>query len=156
MDANLFHDIIMERSVTDILHLVKQTSLDWYRKKQSTVETVTYGSEFTAARIGVDQINTKRNLLRYLGIPIRHVSYIFGDNWSVVNSAMAPHTKLHKRHNFLSFHRVRESIAAKILKFILLPGAINPADILSKHWRHQDVKKSVQTYILWGWHNRFI
>jgi hypothetical protein len=45
VDANLFHDIITGRSVTGILHLVvNKTPIDWYSKKQATVETATYGS----------------------------------------------------------------------------------------------------------------
>jgi hypothetical protein len=49
-DANLHHDILTGRSVTEILHLCNQTLIDWYSKRQATVETATFGSEFTAAR----------------------------------------------------------------------------------------------------------
>ena len=43
------HDILTGRSVTAMLYLVNKTPLDWYSKKQATVETATYGSEFVAA-----------------------------------------------------------------------------------------------------------
>jgi hypothetical protein len=56
VDANLFHDLITGRSVTGILHLVNKTPIDWYSKKQATVETATYGSEYVAARTCVEQI----------------------------------------------------------------------------------------------------
>jgi hypothetical protein len=46
---------------------------------------------------------------------------MFGDNESVLNSSNIPAGKLHKRHIALSWHRVRESIAAKILYFIHIP-----------------------------------
>ena len=49
VDANLMHDMITGRSVTGILHLINKTPIDWYSKKQATVETATYGSEFVAA-----------------------------------------------------------------------------------------------------------
>ena len=62
----------------------------------------------------MEQIIDLRNTLRYLGVPIMGSSYMFGDNESVVNSSMKIDAKLHKRHNALSFHRVRESIAAGI------------------------------------------
>ena len=62
---------------------------------------------------------------------------------------MILHTKLHKRHNFLSFHRVRESIAAGILSFIFIPSNINPAHILSKHWSHQKVKITVRALLFY-------
>jgi hypothetical protein len=55
-DANLYHDMLTGRSVTGILHLCNQTLVDWYSKRQATVESATFGSEFTAARIAVDQI----------------------------------------------------------------------------------------------------
>ena len=133
VDANLFHDILTGRSVTGILHLFNKTPMDWCSKKQSTVETATYGSEFVAAKTCTEQIIEIRNTLRYLGVPIRSKCYMFGDNESVVNSASIPHAKLHKRHVYLAFHRVREAIAAGILTYQYLPGKDNPADILSKH-----------------------
>ena len=49
VDVNLLHDLITGRSVTGILHLINKTPIDWYSKKQATVETATYGSEFIAA-----------------------------------------------------------------------------------------------------------
>ena len=53
VDANLFHDWLTGRSVTGILSLLNQTPIDWYSKKQATVETATYGSEFIATRVCV-------------------------------------------------------------------------------------------------------
>jgi hypothetical protein len=48
-DAKLYHDMLTGRSVTGILHLCNQTPVDWISKRQATVETATFGSEFTAA-----------------------------------------------------------------------------------------------------------
>jgi hypothetical protein len=149
VDANLMHDVITGRSVTGILHLANKTPLDWYSKKQSTVETATYGSEFIAARTCVDQAVDLRNTLRYLGVPIRDKSYMFGDNESVTNSSMQVHAKLHKRHNILSFHRVREAVAAGIVGFYHIPGSTNPADILSKHWGYSQVWEQLRTVLFW-------
>jgi hypothetical protein len=64
--------------------------------KQATAETATIGSEFVAARICVEQAIDFRNTLRYLGVPIRDNSFMFGDNKSVVDSSMQLHAKLHK------------------------------------------------------------
>ena len=111
VDANLMHDLITGRSVTGILHFLNKTPVDWYSKKQSTVEVATYGSEMSAMRTCVEQAVDLRNTLRYLGVPIRVKSYVFGDNETVVKGATQVHAKLHKRHNMLSFHYVREAIA---------------------------------------------
>ena len=56
MDANLHHDLATGKAVTAVLHFLNQTPIDAYTKRQSTVETATYGSEFVAARTAVDQI----------------------------------------------------------------------------------------------------
>ena len=80
VDANLHHDLATGKAVTAALHFLNQTPIDAYTKRQSTVETATYGSEFVAARTAVDQIIDIRTTLRYLGVPIRDKSYMFGDN----------------------------------------------------------------------------
>ena len=139
VDANLMHDLVTGRSLTGILHLMNKTPIDWYSKRQATVEVATYSSKMVAMRTCVEQIIDLRTTLRYLGVPIRNKSYVFGDNESVVKSGTQVHAKLHKRHNMLLFHFVREAIAAGYVAFTHIPGSINPADILSKHWGHSDV-----------------
>ena len=64
---------------------------------------------------------------------------MFGDNVSVFNSSMTPHGKTCKRNVALSFHRVRDTTAAKIIACNLINGKMNPVDILSKHWAHHSV-----------------
>ena len=51
VDANLFHDALSRRSVTGILHTMNATPIDWNSKKQITIETATYVSEFAAVKI---------------------------------------------------------------------------------------------------------
>jgi hypothetical protein len=70
VNANLMHDITSEKSDTGILHLVNKTPIDWYSKKQATAETATYGSEFVAAQVCVEQIIDFCTTLQYLGVPI--------------------------------------------------------------------------------------
>ena len=43
-------------------------------------------------------------------------SYMFSDNDSVINSSNYLFAKLHKKHNILSFHWVREAIASKCVE----------------------------------------
>jgi hypothetical protein len=148
VDANLLHCLNTGRSVTGILHFLNGTPIDWYSKKMATVETATYGAEFVSARTCVEQLVDLRTTLRYLGVPIRERSYMFGDNESVVNSSILPHAKLHKRHNALSFHRVREAIASGHYAFTHIPGENNPADILSKHWGYSQVWHMLRTLFM--------
>ena len=74
---------------------------------------------------------------------------MFGDNEAVVNSSIKPFAKLHKRHNLLSFHRVREAIASGMIVFRHLSGKFNPSDTLSKHWSHKDVWTTLRPLLFW-------
>ena len=110
VNANLNHCLATGRSVTGCLHFVNHTPIDSYSKRQATVETATYGSGFVASKTATEQIIDLRHTLRYLGVPIKTKSYLFGDNRSVVTSSTLPHSTLGKRHNILAYHRVREVI----------------------------------------------
>ena len=149
VDAKLLHNVVTGRSVTAVLHFLNKTPIDYYSKRQSTIETATYGSEFVAARTATEQIIDLRITLRYLGANICNEVFLFGDNESVVKSATIPHAKLHKRHVLLSFHRVREAIASGMLRFMHVPGNLNPADILSKAWAYNQVWPILKSILFW-------
>ena len=150
VDANLYHCMLTGKAVTGVLHFVNKTPWDWLSRKQSTVETATYGSEFSAAKTATDQIIELRQTLRYLGVPIRQKSVMFGDNKTVVDSASLPNARLHKRHTMLNFHRVRQTIASNILAFHFIPGEQNPSDILSKTWGYSQVWDQIlQPMLFW-------
>ena len=84
-----------------------------------------YGSEFVAGRIAVDQIVDLRYTLMYLGVPIRNISFMFGDKKSVITNSTIPNSLLSKSHHIPACHRVREAIASKYLRFIWKDGKTN-------------------------------
>ena len=125
IDTNLYHCMLTGKSVSGVLHLFNNTPTGWYAsKKQWSAETATYGSKFVATRTATEQVIDNRLSLRYLGVPVKE-TFMFGDNKSVVNSSNIPTDMLHKWHIMLSWHRVREWIAAKILQFAH-PGCHQP------------------------------
>ena len=135
VDANLNHCLATGRSLTGCLHFVNHTPIDSYSKRQVTVETATYGSEFVASKTATEQIIDLRHTLRYLGVPIKTKSYLFGDNRSAVTSSTLALSTLRKRHtpNILAYHRVREAIASKIIAYHWIRTGYNLSDMLSKH-----------------------
>ena len=84
-----------------------------------------------------------------IGIPIAGPAILLGDNQSVITSSTSPHSTLNKRHNALAYHRVRESIAAKILQFYHIPGIENPADILTKFLPYSVFCPLVEILLFW-------
>lgn len=149
LDANLYHDLITGRSVTGVLHFINKTPVEWYTKKQATVETATYGSEFVAMKTGIQQTAGLRTMLRYLGVPVHGGTMVFGDNQSVITSGSLPHSQLSKRHHGLAYHYTREAVASGMVRLAHLPSELNPSDILSKHWGYRQVWRMLQAVLFW-------
>ena len=131
------------------MHLLNDTPIDWFSKKQGTVEAATYGSEYMAARLAIHQILDLRITLRYMGVPIDGKAWLFGDNESVIKSSIIPPLMLHKCHNALSYHTVRAAIAAGIVSFQHIPGEDNIADIMTKHLEPRVLEPLIQPYLMW-------
>ena len=69
-----FHDVITGMSVIGVLHMLNNAPIDCHSKNQSTIETVTYGSEHSSARTFVEQILDLLITLRFLGVHVRKIS----------------------------------------------------------------------------------
>jgi hypothetical protein len=136
--------------MTGLLHFLNQTPIDWFSKRQSTVQSATYGTEFVAAKTGTEQAMDLRITLRYLGVPIKGPAYMFGDNESVVKSSTIPGSRLKLRHVALAYHKVREAIASKAVKLLWIEGKENPADILTKHWSYSSIWQRLKTLMSWS------
>ena len=54
-----------------------------------------------------------------------------------------------KRHHLVSYHRVKEAIAAKYISFHWKDGKSNPADILSKHWEFATMWPMLKPILFW-------
>jgi hypothetical protein len=48
LDADHIDDVVKRRSRTGVLVYLNQSPILWYSKKQNSVETSTFGSEFIA------------------------------------------------------------------------------------------------------------
>jgi hypothetical protein len=85
----------------------------WYSKRQNTIETSTFGSEFVALQIAVEMKEALWYKLRMMGVPIGGPTNGFCDNKSVVTNSVIPQSTLSKNHNSIAYHKVRESVAAE-------------------------------------------
>jgi hypothetical protein len=138
-DANLMYDILSGKAVTGCIHLMNKAPIMRYSKKQATSETATYRAEFVAGRTCIEQVIDLRNSFQYLGVPINDISYVFGDNETMINISSFPHARLHKRNNILTFHFVRSMISRGFNALNHLTSENNLSDILAKHWSHASI-----------------
>ena len=146
------HEVLSSgKSVSCVLHFFNKTPIDWYSKKQKSIETGTYRSENNAARATIEQEQIKANKLSlmWLGVPLHGSPILLGDKESVTVSRTRPDNKLHKRHLMLLYHYVRENVAAGCIRFAFIRGEYNPANTLSKHCAHQAVWPLIQPILFW-------
>lgn len=132
VDSDHAGDRITRRSQTGILLYCNSAPIVWYSKRQSTVESSTFGSEFVALRVATELIISLRYKLRMFGIPVEGPANVFCDNEAVYKNVSHSESTLKKKHNSICYHRVRECVAAGILVVHKVDSEYNLADILTK------------------------
>jgi hypothetical protein len=132
VDADHAGNMMTRRSHSGILLYINNTPVIWYSKRQNTVETSSFGSEFIALRISTEMIEALRYKIRMFGTPIDSATDVFCDNKSVVTNASIPSSVLSKKHNSICYHRVREAQAAGTIRVGWIEGEYNKADIGTK------------------------
>ena len=136
------------RSQTGVLIFINRAPILWFSKRQNTVETSTFGSEFVAARIAVEMVEGLRYKLRMLGVQVDGPTNMLCDNAAVVLNASKPESTLKKKHNAIAYHRVREAQAAGVIRIAKEEGETNLADILTKSLPGPRLRALLQC-ILW-------
>ena len=132
VDADHAHCEVTRRSVTGILVFVNSTPVRWYSKMQKTVETSTYGSELVASRIATDIAIEFRYNIRMMGFALDGPANIFGDNQAVILNTTIPSSQLKKKIHGCAYHRIREMIACRAIRFMHCSSIYNAADVLTK------------------------
>ena len=102
VDADHAHDKVTCRSVTGVVVMLNNVIVKTFSKRQTTVESSTYGSEMIAARIGTDMAVEIRHMLHMLGVPIDGSALMLGDNKSVVLNTTIPSSALKKKHQMIA------------------------------------------------------
>jgi hypothetical protein len=132
IDADHAGDKLTRRSRTGIIIYLNSAPIVWYSKKQNTVETSTFGSEFVALKIAAEMLRGLRYKLRMMGVPIAGPSYVYCDNNSVVMNSTSPASTLKKKSNSIAYHAVRWAVAADEIRVTHVSSQDNVADILTK------------------------
>ena len=147
-DADHAGNKVTRRSQTGILIYVNMAPISWFSKKQNTVESSTFGSEFIALRITIEKVKSLRYKLRMMGLKLDGPANIFVDNESVVNSSMRPESVLKKKHVSIAYHLARESFAASIVNIFGVRSEDNLSDAFTKVLPYSK-RKNIFDAIFW-------
>ena len=132
VDADHAGDLLTRRSRTGFIVYLNNAPIYWISKKQTSIETSSYGSEFTALKNCCEYLRGLKYKLEMMGIPSDFPSFIFGDNKSVLVNSTVPHSVLKKKSCSISYHFVREGVANDEWMISYIPTNDNRADMLSK------------------------
>ena len=58
----------------------------WYTKRQATVESAVFGTEFVAIKHAMEVSRGLRYMLRMMGVPIEGPTHLYGDNMSTIHN----------------------------------------------------------------------
>jgi hypothetical protein len=143
VDADHAGNQVTRRSRTGVLIFVNKAPVIWFSKRQNTVETSTFGSEFVAMKIATELLIGLRYKLRMMGLPLDGPANVFGDNQSVVTNASRSESVLKKKHVSICYHRVREACAADIIRIAHESTKTNLADLLTKNYDGHRIQELV-------------
>ena len=125
-------DKLTRRSRTGYKVFLNKAPIYWFSKKQASIETSSFGSEFIAMKQCCEFIRGLRYKLRMMGLPVNEPTFIKGDNKSVLCKTIIPSSVLSKKSNSITYHAVREEVAKREWVTGYIKTDANPSNILTK------------------------
>ena len=143
VDADHAGNKVTRRSQTGIIIFANMTPIAWLSKRQNTIESSTFGSEFIALKVASEMIDGLRYKLKMLGVPLEGATRVLCDNESVIKNGTFPESVLKKKHCSIAYHLVREHVAAQKILIYHERSSSNLADLLTKVLNHNTRMKLI-------------
>jgi hypothetical protein len=99
VDSDHAGDKQTQRSRTGFFIYCNMALIIWLSKRQPTIETSVFCTEFVAMKHGIETLRGLRYKLRMMGVPLTGPSFIYRDNKSQVTNSSRPESTLIKRCN---------------------------------------------------------
>ena len=106
VDADHASDTVTRRSRTGFLIYLNSALIYWSSKKQTSVESSSFGSEFIAMKQCCEYVRGLRYKLRMMGITCEGPTYIQADNQYVLVNSSIPDSTLKKKSQSIAYHFV--------------------------------------------------
>ena len=132
VDSDHTSDTKYRRSRTGFLVYLQCTLIYWSSKKQTSVETSSFGSEFMVMKTATEYVQGLRYKLQQIGIPIKRPTYVFGDNKSVLVNESKSDSVLKKNNKSIAYHHVCEGTERYIWRVAYISIDENQSDLMTK------------------------
>ena len=132
VDSDHAGDKVTRRSRTGILLFLNSAPIVWRSSKQMSIETSSFGSEFSAMKAAVEITEGIRYKLRMMGVPLDGPAHVRADNLSMITNSSHPESTLKKKSNSICYHYIRERSAMGVVDITYIHTSENLADMLTK------------------------
>ena len=135
VDSSHAANKVTRRSHSGHIIFVNRAPVKWHSKRQNTVETSAFSSEFIAMKHVVEDIEYLRFKLRMFGVPLdedQPETKILCDNEAVVKNSSKIESTLNKKHSAVAYHFTLWNVAAKVILVGWIPTGDNIADAMTK------------------------
>ena len=96
--------MLTRKSQTGVMLFCCMAQIIMFSKGQNTVETSTFGGEFTALKNAVELVEPFRYKFHMFRVPIEGATNVFCDNELVYKSISTPESVQKKKHQSISYH----------------------------------------------------
>ena len=103
-----------------------------FSKKQNSIETIFFGSEFVSINQCCEYVRGHRYKLRMMGIPVEMSTFFFGDNQYMLENTSMPHSTLKKKSSSIAFQFVQEGVDKSEWRTTYINTHLNPLGICTK------------------------
>ena len=133
-DASFASNKKTQRSHSGYVIFLNRAPILRYGKRQATVESSTFSSDFWALKVTVEAIQFLRFKLRSFGVPIMNeeAAYVYCNNQGVVKNTTKVESKMDKKHSAMAYHFVRYAVAAGMITIAWIRTGENLADVFTK------------------------
>ena len=142
VDADHASDTMTRHSRTGFLVYLNYAPIYWWSKKQNSVESSSFGSEFIAMKECCEYVRGLRYKLWMMGISCEDPTFIYGDNQSVLANTTIPDSTLKTKSQSIAYHFVREGAAWDEWRMTYVNTHENEADLLTKQLPSGEKRKS--------------
>ena len=156
VDAEHAGESLTRRLKTGFIFMLKNAHIYWYSKRQTKVETSTFGSEFMAMDQAAEYLRGLRYKLRMFGITVNGPDFIYGDNQLVLVNLSSPESILKKKSQSMELHFIREACTADDCRTTYIHTSLNVSDLTTKplsgdkRWRF--VRMILHHILCGAWH----
>ena len=102
VDVDHAGDTVIRRSRTGFFVYCNSALIYWFSKKQNSVESSSFGSEFITTKQCCEYIRGLRYKLRMFGVPVNGPVYNSGDNQCVLTNSSIPDSALKKKNQSIA------------------------------------------------------